>query len=149
MPKLQVQLSQIAYTVNGKRSSPPEDSACLRSKWPYGVACLSPLAQSNSVSHSCKCLIFSRVSLVLRTYALKTSNRCFLFLFYVIPKKKMRQSCSMYSELLSIQQNARLATFQMFIIVCNISFLGSFCLLNVQQYFVFWAVKEFFNDHKY
>lgn len=55
----------------------------------------------------------------------------------------------MYSELLSIQQNARLATFQMFIIACSISFLGSFCLLNVQQYFVFLAVKEFFNDHKF
>lgn len=54
----------------------------------------------------------------------------------------------MYSELLSIQQNARLATFQMFIIACSISFLGSFCLLNVQQYFVFLAVK-FFNDHKF
>lgn len=58
------------------------------SKWPYGVACLSPLAQGNSMSHSCKCLIFSGVSLVLRTYALKTSNRCFLFLFYVIHEKE-------------------------------------------------------------
>lgn len=55
----------------------------------------------------------------------------------------------MYSELLFIQQNARLATFQMFIIVCSISFLGSFCLLNVQQYFVFLAVKEIFHDHKF
>lgn len=71
----------------------------------------------------------------------------FFFLSFM-KKKKMLSSHSLYLESLSIQQNRKLASFRMFMIECSISFLGSICYFNIQQYLALLAVNEFFNDHK-